>query len=193
VTDKNIRLYDDSYLAMGFTWTGDKNCLLPLCIVCAKKKSNTAMVLAKLCQHFTTNHSHLSNKKTGYFQRLLDSQNKQRKISDKKVTISEKGQEVSYLAAELIAQKIKIHTTAGSIIMPVCKITVRKMICKGVESETNRVPVSDNTPNRQEDDTSHDTEDVLSKIVKNTTSALQVDESTDTTNKAQPAVDVYTI
>jgi peroxiredoxin len=161
--------------------------------VCKKKISNTATILAKLSQHFTNKYSHLSNKKTDYYKRLLDSQNKQFKVSDKKVTISEKAQEANNLVAELIAYKIKIHTTAGSIIMPVCKITVRKMICKGVESESNRVPVSDNTPNRQEDDTSHDTEDVLSKILKNTTSALQVDESTDTTNKAQPAVDVYTI
>jgi hypothetical protein len=37
VTDiKKIRLYNDSYLAMGFTWTGDENFPVPLCIVCGK-------------------------------------------------------------------------------------------------------------------------------------------------------------
>jgi hypothetical protein len=50
--------------------------------------------------------------------------------------------------------------------MPACKITVRKMIGKEVESETNRVPVSDNILNRKEDDMSHDTEEVLSEIPK---------------------------
>jgi hypothetical protein len=34
MTDKKDRLYDDSSLAMGFTWTGDENCPLPLCTVC---------------------------------------------------------------------------------------------------------------------------------------------------------------
>jgi hypothetical protein len=41
-------------------------------------------------------------------QRLLDSQNKQCKISEKKVTISEKAQEASYLVAQVIAQKMKV-------------------------------------------------------------------------------------
>jgi hypothetical protein len=63
VTDKKIHLYNDIYLAMGVTWTVDENCLLPLCIVCGKKLSNTAMVPAKLSRHFTTNYSCLSNKK----------------------------------------------------------------------------------------------------------------------------------
>jgi hypothetical protein len=36
VTDKNIRLYNNSYLAMRFTSNGDENCPLPLHIVCGK-------------------------------------------------------------------------------------------------------------------------------------------------------------
>jgi hypothetical protein len=70
------------------------------------------MVPAKLNQHFTNNHFHLSNKKIYYLQQLLDSQNKQRKVFEEKVTISEKVQEASYLVAELIAQKMKSHTIA---------------------------------------------------------------------------------
>jgi hypothetical protein len=36
VTHKKIYFYD-SYLARGFTWTGDENCPLPLCTVCGRK------------------------------------------------------------------------------------------------------------------------------------------------------------
>jgi hypothetical protein len=68
VTDKKIHLYNNSYLTMGFIQTGDKNCPLPLSTVSGKKLSHMAMVPAKLSQHFITNHSHLSNKKTDYFQ-----------------------------------------------------------------------------------------------------------------------------
>ncbi|XP_066955123.1 uncharacterized protein [Macrobrachium rosenbergii] len=32
-SDNKIRHYNESYLAVGFTWTGDKNCPLPLCII----------------------------------------------------------------------------------------------------------------------------------------------------------------
>jgi hypothetical protein len=47
----------------------------------------------------------LSNKTIDYVQRLLDSQGKQRKYSEKKVTISEKALEASYLVTGLVAQK----------------------------------------------------------------------------------------
>lgn len=84
VDTKKNRFYNESYLAMGFTWTGDENCPIPLCIICGKKLTNTAMVPAKLNRHFTTNHSHLSNKPADYFKRLLESQGKQSKFFEKK-------------------------------------------------------------------------------------------------------------
>ena len=31
-----VRDYNDSYLAMGFSWTGDIRCPLPECIVCGE-------------------------------------------------------------------------------------------------------------------------------------------------------------
>ncbi len=34
---KKNRLYSDSYLAIRFTWTGEEDCPLPLCIVSEKK------------------------------------------------------------------------------------------------------------------------------------------------------------
>ena len=36
VSDKKTRHYNESYLAFGFTWTGDESCPLPLCIICGK-------------------------------------------------------------------------------------------------------------------------------------------------------------
>jgi uncharacterized alpha-E superfamily protein len=51
VTDKKVRVYKDSYLAMGFTWTGQK--LPPSIVHCLREKlSNTAVVRAKLSRHF---------------------------------------------------------------------------------------------------------------------------------------------
>jgi hypothetical protein len=150
--------------------------------VFGKKLTNTAMAPAKLNRHFTTNHGHLSNKTTDYFQQLLDSKGKQCKIFEKKVTMA---QEASYLVAELVAQKMKSYTTAESLIMPACKIIVKKMIGKEAESEIDKVPVSNNTISRHVDDMSHDTEDVLSETLKNTNFALRVDESMDVTSKAQ--------
>ncbi len=72
----------------------------------------------------------------------------------KKVTISDKAQEASYLVAELVAKKMKSHTIAESLIIPVCKIILRTMLGEEAESELNMVPVSDNTISRREDDLS---------------------------------------
>jgi hypothetical protein len=72
-----------------------------------------------------------------------------REVFEKKVTIREKAQEASYLVAELIAQKMKSHIIAESLIMPACKIIVRKMTGKEAESEIGKVPVSDNTVSRR--------------------------------------------
>ena len=182
---KKNRLYNDSYLAIGFTWTGEEMCPLPLCIVCGKKLANTAMVPAKLKRHFSTNHSHLSNKTVDYFRRLLDSQQKQRKVFKRKVTISDKAQEASYLVAELVAQKMKSHTIAESLIMPACKIIVRTMLGEEAECEVSKVPVSNNTISRRVDDLSNNISGILSEILQNNNFALQVDETTDITGKAQ--------
>ena len=143
------------------------------------------MVPAKLKRHFSTNHSHLSNKTVDYFRRLLDSQQKQRKVFKRKVTISDKAQEASYLVAELVAKKMKSHTIAKSLIMPACKIIVRTMLGEEAECEVSKVPVSNNTISRRVDDLSNNISGILSEILQNNNFALQVDETTDITGKAQ--------
>jgi hypothetical protein len=44
---------------------------------------------------------------------------------------------------------MKSHTTAESIIMPACKITVGTTTGKAAESETDKVPVCDNSVGRR--------------------------------------------
>jgi hypothetical protein len=71
---------------------------------------------------------------------------------DKKVTISEKAQETSYLVAELTTQYMKSHTTAESLTMPACKIILTKMTGQEAEREIDKVSVFDNTVSRRVDD-----------------------------------------
>jgi hypothetical protein len=73
------RIYNESYLSMGFTWAGNLSSPIPLCVVCGKQLTNAAMAPAKLKRHLTTNHSHLTSKGADYFKRLLESQKKQSK------------------------------------------------------------------------------------------------------------------
>jgi hypothetical protein len=68
-TQKNLS--NESYLSMGFTWTGDSSLPIPLCLVCGKRFTNAAMTSAKLKQHLTTNHSHMTGKSAEYFKPSL--------------------------------------------------------------------------------------------------------------------------
>ncbi len=179
-------LHSDSYLAIGFTRTGEEDCPLPLYIVYEKKLVNRAMAPAKLKRHFTTHHSHLTNKTVDYFRRHLDSQQKQRIFFFlKKVTISDKAQEASYLVTELVAKKEKSHIIAESLIMPAYKIILRTMLGEEAESELNKVPVSDNTISRRMDDLYNSISCILSEVLQNNNFALRVDESINITGKAQ--------
>jgi sarcosine oxidase delta subunit len=59
------------------------------------------------------------------------------------------------------------------------------MTGKEADSEIDKVTVSDTIIRGSVDDISHGVGDVLYEILKNTNFTLQVDELTDTTNKAQ--------
>ncbi|XP_055510562.1 zinc finger BED domain-containing protein 5-like [Leucoraja erinacea] len=183
MNQKKVRFYNESYLSMGFTWTGDPSCPIPLCLVCGKQLSNSAMAPAKLKRHFTTNHSHMKNKSADYFKRLLESQNKQSTAFVSKVSVSKKAQETSYLVAEIIAQKRKSHTVGENLIMPACKIIVGKMLGQDAVREIENVPLSNSTISQCIDDMSHDAEEVLCDKLKNSSFSVQVGESTDLANK----------
>jgi hypothetical protein len=69
-------LYDENNLSVGFTWTGDSSCPIPLCPICGRRLTNATLVPAKLKQQLTTNHSHMTSRSADYFKRLLESQNR---------------------------------------------------------------------------------------------------------------------
>ncbi len=69
--------------------------------------------------------------------------------------------------------------------MPACKIIVRTVLGEEAESKLSKVPVSDNTISRHVDDLSNNISGILSEILQNNNFALQVDESTGITGKAQ--------
>jgi hypothetical protein len=140
------------------------------------------MVPSKLKRHFTTNHSNVLHKTTDYFKRLHESQVQQSKVFEKKVTVSEKAQEASYLITELVVQKKKSHVIAERIIMLACKIIVNNVLGKEAFCEVEKVPLSDNTISRRIHDMSECIENNVSET-KNTNFCLQVDESTDIKKK----------
>jgi hypothetical protein len=102
----------------------------------------------------------------------MDPEKEQRNVFQKTVTNSEKAEEASYLVAELTAEKVKSHTTAENIMIRACKITAKTVTGKVAESEIDKVPVSDHNISSRVDDVSHEVEELLCEILKNTNFAL---------------------
>lgn len=180
-----FRQYHDSYLSFGFTSSGGEE-PKPQCLICSEQLSNEAMVPSKLKRHLVTKHAFAAKKPVEYFKRLLLNQSAQASTFTKLSSVSEKAQEASYVVAELIAKKMKSHTTAESIILPACCEIVKIMFGEDSEKEIRKIPLSDNTISRRIEDMSKDVEDqVIEKLKTVDFFALQLDESTDITGKPQ--------
>ncbi|GFT26070.1 BED-type domain-containing protein [Trichonephila clavipes] len=79
------RKYDD-FLKFGFTSTMENDIVVPECVICGFKLSNSAMVPSKLQRHLVTNHPSLSTKDKSYFERSLSSKIKQVKVFENNYT-----------------------------------------------------------------------------------------------------------
>ncbi|GFT46918.1 BED-type domain-containing protein [Trichonephila clavipes] len=106
----------------------ENDIVVPECVICGFKLSNSAMVPSKLQRHFVTNHPSLSTKDKSYFERSLSSKIKQVKVFEKQVCVPEKAQVAPYEIAELIAVNLKPHDLAEEIILLACRKIVKTMI-----------------------------------------------------------------
>lgn len=180
------RTYIDAYLAYGFTSNNDEDNPRPVCLVCGATLSNEAMVPSKLKRHLNSKHPFVSQKDMAYFSRMLEGQSKAATKMVKKVTVADTALEASFRVAELIAKKMKPHTTGEEIIGPACNIIVETMLGKEAQEQISKVPLSNNTISRRISEMSTDiNEEVVKQIKSKRKFALQVDESTDIAGKCQ--------
>ncbi len=180
------RNYQECFLKYGFSWAKDLNGSLPLCVVCGIRLANESMVPTRLKRHLHTKHGHLEVKPIEHFQQLLKTHSKQVSSLKKVVTVSDKAQEASYLVAELVAKEMKPHTISESLILPALQAVTRLMLGAEAEKEITKIPLSNSTISRRITVMSKDIEEHVQEKVQNARHfALQVDESTDISGKAQ--------
>jgi hypothetical protein len=188
------RKYNEDYLRFGFTSTIENDLVVPECIICGLKLSNSAMVPSKLLRHLMTNHPSLSSKDKNYFQTYYLTKAKQGKNFKKQLCVSEKAQFASYEIAELIAMKLKPHNLAEEIILPACRKIVKTMIGGAADIEILKIPLSNDTMHRRIQHLSENVELNVSKNLQNSYFAIQIDETTDITGNSQLiAVDVRVV
>ena len=144
------------------------------------------MAPAKLKRHLTTKHPELSGKNELHFKRKFASNKMQVSMFTKKFKWSGKPQEANYAVSEIVASKMESHTIAESEISPAYQQIVRIMFGEEAVSELSKIPLSINTISRRIHDMPENIEcNIKSKILKHKLFALQIDESTDISGKAQ--------
>ncbi|UYV74894.1 hypothetical protein LAZ67_12001706 [Cordylochernes scorpioides] len=158
--------------------------VVPECVICGSKLSNSSMVPSKLQRHLVTNHPSLATKDKSYFEKSLSLKLKQVKVFEKQISVSGKAQLVSYEIAELLAVKLKPHNLAEEIILPACRKIVKTMIGESADINLSKIPLSNDTIHRRIKDMSQNIEENIAKTLGNSNFALQIDETTDITGKA---------
>ncbi|UYV69664.1 hypothetical protein LAZ67_7000157 [Cordylochernes scorpioides] len=158
--------------------------VVPECVICGSKLSNSSMVPSKLQRHLVTNHPSLATKDKSYFEKSLSLKLKQVKVFEKQISVSGKAQLVSYEIAELLAVKLKPHNLAEEIILPACRKIVKTMNGESADINLSKIPLSNDTIHRRIKDMSQNIEENIAKTLGNSNFALQIDETTDITGKA---------
>jgi hypothetical protein len=124
-SDKSLNLkvkrkFTYDCLCFGFTWNGDIECLLPVCIVCGENLSYEAIVPSKFKRHLTTKHPGKSLKTRPYFELHLNSNKKAASSMIKSMTISDKSLKISFKVAELITKNMNSYIIGKKLIGPAC-------------------------------------------------------------------------
>ena len=117
-SSKKKRKYNESYLQYGFTYTCINNEHRPVCLICNESLASESMKPIKLKRHLTTRHASYAEKPLMYFERLLQSVNKQRLSMENYVFTNCKHLRASYEASYIIAKSKKRFTIGEDLVLP---------------------------------------------------------------------------
>uniref|UniRef100_A0A8C6V644 Uncharacterized protein n=1 Tax=Naja naja TaxID=35670 RepID=A0A8C6V644_NAJNA len=182
---KVSRKYDSNYLKFGFIQEpGSELDPRPLCVVCSESLANDAMKPLKLKKHFQSKHPDLAKKPLEYFQRMYENMQKQ-VIPLTKMTVEDKSLvKASYLTALQFAKNKKSYMIAEELIKPCMLQACEEVLGKQAVQKLKIIPMSANTDKHRIEDMAEDIENQVIEMVKNSPFySIQLDESTDISNK----------
>ena len=183
------RKYNDEFIQFGFVCAADGE--TPLCLNCNKTLQKSSMVPSKLKRHLETNHSALATKPKSFFEGIRNQNKNQAKKMKMFQAIPEKATLVSYKIAQILCQKKKAHVEAETVILPSILIAAEVMLGPELSTQFKSIPLSNNTISRRIQDMSDDIDGQIQSHFNDIHDpllclwALQIDESTDISNKAQ--------
>jgi hypothetical protein len=179
----NHRKYDEAYIEWGFSCTPDG--LQRLCVICGVMLSNHSKKPSLLQRHCNSHCNSMKRKPKDFLnapppQSYINTQQATLKTN---VNISSKCLQASY-AISLHAVKCKTpHTVVQELVVPSAIGIASIMFDDKIVSQIKAIPCSENTVQRRTVEMAADvTDQVLVKIMLAKQFALQLDESTDTSN-----------
>jgi hypothetical protein len=98
----------------------------------------------------------LKSKDINYFKRLLSSQKKETNKFTKKLNISERALEASFVISQKIVNNMKAYNIGENLIKPTCKEIMQIMIGDEAVLEIHKIPISNDTITRRISDMSLD-------------------------------------
>lgn len=179
------RRYDEDYMRYGFSYIEDQGGQKPQSILCSEVLAHESMKPSKLKRHLETKHHSLKDKPVEYFRRQLQDLWTSQKCLTSSCSKQEQAVRASYQVAHRIAKLKKPHTIAEDLIFPAAMDMVREVLDQSTTDKLKTIPLSNDTINRRIEDMSEDIkQQTTARIKASGHFALQMDESTDITNKA---------
>lgn len=180
------RKYNSDYIKYGFTYiVKDADVQLPQCVICAEILSNGAMKPAKLLRHFESKHEDYVGRSIDFFRRKESELKSKKKIMETFSNHNKASLKASYIISLRIVQAKKPFTIGEDLILPCILDATHEILGAKFSQKMTSIPLSNNTVTRRIEVMSSDVENqLITKVKQSKWFSLQVDESTDITNKA---------
>ena len=171
--------YKEDYLKFGIIPIGNQ----PKCLFWKWLGSIESMKINLLKRHFK-NHPEHHEKPLEFFQSKKREYERDKRLAKKHFTAAKDSLKASFVAAELIAREKKKFSIGEELVSTCIKEVVKEMVGEQVTAKIATVPLSTDTVRRRVIDIGEDIEQQLKDVLKSPQFAIQIDDSTDVSNKA---------
>ncbi|XP_053145433.1 zinc finger MYM-type protein 6-like [Hemicordylus capensis] len=181
-----IRKYNADYLQYGFICSpGSEKVPRPQCVICSTVLSNEAMKPAKLLCHLETKHKQFANKPKDFLIRKSKELSLQNQALVQSATVDHSLMKASYLVALHIAKSKNPYSIGETLLKPCLVGVCNELLGSSASKKMKDLPLSNDTMTRRINELSSDIEEQVTEKVKlSKVFSLQLDESTDISNKA---------
>ena len=179
---KTTRNYQDDFLLLGFL-PSSADSEKPECVNCGLVMTNDSMKKSKLFAHQQLKHPGSVGKDRSYFKKKVELRQKNApktlEFCFKKANEhNNKTLKVSYAVSELVAKVGKPHTIAERLVKPAMLICAKELLGEQAVNILQKIPLSDNTVKRRQDEMAENLEEQLVEKLKVSKFSLQIDETT---------------